>query len=76
MFRLEPRAFASEEEEGPSGCSWSVIAQAVRLHALGKSLDEAIDLNRWADLIEGIAALEQAKEPQAGTFSALASSSN
>lgn len=63
MSCVQLRTFASENEEAASDCSWSVIADSIRLHSLGKSVDEAVDLNRWADLIDGIAALESCKEP-------------
>ena len=63
MFCVQPRTFISEDEEAPADCSWSVIAHAIRLHALGKSLEEAVDLNGWANLIDGIAELESRQGP-------------
>lgn len=63
MFCVQPRSFASQEEEAAADCSWSAIAHSIRLHALGKSLEEAVDLNGWANLIEGIAELESGKNP-------------
>ena len=63
MFCVQPRSVASQEEEASPDCSWRAIAHAIRLHALGKSLEEAVDLNGWANLIEGIAELESRQTP-------------
>jgi hypothetical protein len=57
------RAFAPDDDELDEECSWASIAEAIRLRALGRPIQEAVDLNRWADLLEGIGALEPPKEP-------------
>jgi hypothetical protein len=49
------------DQADPAGpCGWSQIAAAVRLRA-EKLRGEAADLIQWAELLEGIAALEAQK---------------
>ncbi len=53
QFKPVPR----EVEDPLSNSSWNLIAEAIRLTAMGKAVDEAVDLRRWADLLEGIGEL-------------------
>jgi hypothetical protein len=57
------KAFTPDDEELDAECSWASIAEAIRLRALGRTIEEAVDLNRWADLLDGIGALEASNEP-------------
>lgn len=58
MYCLQQQAFAPDDEELSGECSWASIAEAIRVSAFGKTVEEAVDLNRWADLLDGIGALE------------------
>jgi hypothetical protein len=40
-------------------CSWESIASAVRLLALSQPAEEAADLERFAELLDGFAELEK-----------------
>ena len=63
MYCLQQQAFAPGDEELSGECSWASIAEAIRLSALGKTAEEAVDLNCWADLLDGIGALEAGGQP-------------
>ena len=63
VYCIQQQVFAPGDEELSGECSWASIAEAIRLNALGKTAEEAVDLNRWADLLDGIRMLEGSREP-------------
>ena len=43
-----------EDVERSPDCSWASIISGIRRYALSQPSTEAVSLNEWADLLEGI----------------------
>jgi hypothetical protein len=51
--------FATELQGGSdAGCSWETLIAGIREYARALSPEQAIEINEWADLLEGLAQLE------------------
>jgi hypothetical protein len=50
---------SAADDEIAGDCPWDVIIAGFRRHAAEQADDLRNDLSAWADLLEGLAALEQ-----------------
>ena len=58
MICVELEASAADDEIA-GDCSWEIIIAGVRRYAAEQPDEVRTDLNAWADLLEGLAALER-----------------
>jgi hypothetical protein len=53
----ELKAADADDDETAGDCSWGTIIAAIRQHGALQPAEVKADLDEWADLLEGVAAL-------------------
>jgi hypothetical protein len=51
-------ASAADDEEAAGDCSWDIVIAGIWHHAGEQTAEVRADLSAWADLLEGLAALQ------------------